>query len=152
MFCLQCAAPSDLRCSRCKVPFCSALCSNKAWARHKIVCGRIFAGDIERMTLENDEFGPVIIYEDPAGHDQLGLMALRRNQRVPRERHADLTQFVRVELGEARVIVDGDEFVLRAGGATVIPAGSWHEIVNVGDGWLKFYTIYSKDTSKKWEH
>jgi len=135
------------------MPFCGRKCQVRIQGRHYPMCRRIFAGNIAKLTLKNEKFGPVVIYEDPSGHDQIALMAVPEGQVVKKEVHEDLTQFVRVEQGRARVVTGSDPPVLlEVGGSVVVPAGTEHEITSLGPETLKLYTIYSKDVSKKWEH
>jgi mannose-6-phosphate isomerase-like protein (cupin superfamily) len=72
---------------------------------------------------------------------------------VERERHTYQDQFVRVEQGTLRVLIyseDRDETLLyalelRAGDtdATIIPTGTWHQLLNDDVGVTLFYTIYA---------
>jgi len=147
--CFVCAKPTEKGCSLCTIPFCGVDCQ----IHHTTICRRIFVDDIARLTLENEEYGPVVIYNDPSGHDQITLMAVKPGKKIPREIHEDLTQFIRIEQGRAKVTTDSDEPVLlTAGSGLVVPAGTYHEVKSLGPQTLKLYSIYSKDKSKKWEH
>ena len=59
--------------------------------------------------------------------------------------HADVDQFFRVEEGIARFVFGpGDEHMVRAGDAVLVPAGTFHDVVNASSTkLLKLYTIYS---------
>jgi mannose-6-phosphate isomerase-like protein (cupin superfamily) len=59
-----------------------------------------------------------------------------------------------VERGYGEVLLDGGKktYPLRDGFATVIPAGTPHEIVNMGQRSLKLYTLYCKDAADAFEH
>lgn len=60
------------------------------------------------------------------------------------EVHTDNDQFIRIEKGVGKAIIDGEEFELKDGSAVVVPAGSEHNIINTSDSEdLKLYTIYS---------
>lgn len=59
------------------------------------------------------------------------------------ERHQETDQFFRVEQGDALVETDDDTAYVSDGDAVVVPRKTWHNVVNVGDVPLKFYTIYS---------
>ena len=108
--------------------------------------------NIEKDTLENKEHGPVIQHNDPSGHIQVGLMSIAPGKDVPMEMHSHISQFIRVEQGVGVVIIDDIEFNLSDGVAVVIPAGSWHRIVNMGERALKLYTLYCKDKADSFEH
>jgi quercetin dioxygenase-like cupin family protein len=65
--------------------------------------------DIEKLTLENEEKGPVIIYTDMpgvGGRIQIALMSLKKGEDIPMEEHEYVTQFVKVEKGKGRVVID----------------------------------------------
>jgi mannose-6-phosphate isomerase-like protein (cupin superfamily) len=59
------------------------------------------------------------------------------------EVHEYTDQFFRVESGEGKVIVNGEESLVSDGFAVVVSAGSQHNVINTsGDKPLKLYTIY----------
>jgi mannose-6-phosphate isomerase-like protein (cupin superfamily) len=95
--------------------------------------------NIERETLTNDNFRKVL---HTAGHSQLVVMTLQPGEEIGLEVH-DLDQFIRIEEGEAKVELDGAESTVSADWAIVIPAGTWHNVINTGAGKLKLYSIYS---------
>ena len=58
--------------------------------------------------------------------------------------HGNVDQFIRVEAGAGKAILNGEEHNLEDGSAVVIPAGTQHNIVNSSRSKpLKLYTIYS---------
>jgi mannose-6-phosphate isomerase-like protein (cupin superfamily) len=103
-------------------------------------------GDIEASTLENETFRTVLF---TGGHTQLTVMTLRAGEEIGRERHPDLDQFIRIEQGSARLELGFTEHEidethdLRDDWAAIIPAGTWHNVVNSGDADLKLYSLYS---------
>jgi mannose-6-phosphate isomerase-like protein (cupin superfamily) len=100
-----------------------------------------FDGNIEELTLENDDFRKVLY---TAGHSQLVLMSLKPKEDIGLEVHEDNDQFFRFESGQGRVIIDGNEYEVKDGSAIVVPAGAEHNVVNSsGSEALKLYTIYS---------
>ena len=99
-----------------------------------------FVGDIERLTLENSNFRKVIY---TAEHSQLVLMSLKAGEEIGMETHPENDQFIRIEKGEGRAILNGNGHELFDGVALVIPAGTEHNIINDGEGEMKLYTIYS---------
>ena len=102
---------------------------------------RGFVTNIERATLKNDDFRRVL-FTGPAL--QLVLMSLRPGEEIGEETHADHDQFIRVEQGTGRVVLDGEGQTLQDGSAVVIPAGVRHNVINTsGDAPLKLYTLYS---------
>jgi mannose-6-phosphate isomerase-like protein (cupin superfamily) len=70
-------------------------------------------------------------------------MCLKPNEEIGEEVH-DVDQFFRFEEGEGKVVIDGEETLVKDGWAVVVPAGAKHNIINTsGTESLKLYTIYS---------
>lgn len=100
-----------------------------------------FVQNIEKLTEENSNFRKVIY---TAKHSQLVLMSLKPSEEIGMEVHLDNDQFFRVETGEGKAIIDGNEQVFSSGFCVVIPAGSQHNIINTSATQeLNLYTIYS---------
>lgn len=98
-----------------------------------------FITDIEKETLENENFRKVLY---TASYMQLVVMSIPAGEDIGEEVHGQ-DQFIRVEQGSGKAILDGVEHDLRDDTATVIPAGTKHNIVNTGEGALKLYSIYA---------
>ncbi len=96
--------------------------------------------NIEQKSLENEYFRQVL-FTGP--HSQLVVMALRPGEDIGLETHGDVDQFIRVEAGQGKAILNGQEYPLEDGSAVVIPAGTEHNIVNTSSAPLKLYTIYT---------
>ena len=99
-----------------------------------------FVTDIEAETRRNDNFRQVIF---TAPHSQLVLMALKPGEDIGSEVHPNVDQFFRFEVGQGKVVIDGQETPVRDGSAVVVPAGRRHNVINTGSEPLKLYTIYS---------
>ncbi len=95
---------------------------------------------IEKATIENENFRKVLY---TSKHSQLVLMSLKPNEEIGLETHRENDQFFRFESGRGMVIIDGNEHIVSDGIAIVIPAGSKHNVINMGTTDLKMYTIYS---------
>jgi len=96
--------------------------------------------DLEKATAENNKFRQVLY---TAENSQLVLMSLEPNQDIGEEVH-ELDQFIRVEKGEGKAVLDGVEHVLGDGYAVIIPTGTKHNIINGSDtNQMKLYTLYS---------
>jgi len=100
---------------------------------------RGFVGNIEEETLKNDFFRNVLYTDERV---QLVVMALRPGEDIGMEVHG-LDQFIRVEQGQGRAILDGQEYNIQDGTAVIVPAGTNHNIVNTGQEALKLYTLYA---------
>ena len=100
-----------------------------------------FLIDIEQKTLENENFREVLF---TAPHSQLVVMTLQPGEEIGLETHDDVDQFIRVEAGTGKAILNGEDKALADGTAVVIPAGTEHNVVNTSPTEaLKLYTIYS---------
>jgi mannose-6-phosphate isomerase-like protein (cupin superfamily) len=70
-------------------------------------------------------------------------MSLLPNEEIGMEVHPDNDQFFRIDSGEGKVVIDGEESVISDGFAVVVPAGSMHNVINTSsENHLKLYTIY----------
>ena len=100
--------------------------------------------NIEKATLENKDYRRVLY---TAKNSQLVLMNLQPGEEIGEETHT-LDQFIRIEQGQAKVILDGKETEVQDDFAIVIPAGTKHNVINSGDNELKLYSIYSPPEHK----
>ncbi|MEP7377898.1 MAG: cupin domain-containing protein [Chitinophagaceae bacterium] len=98
-----------------------------------------FKGNIEQLTLDNDNFRKVL-YTAP--HLQLVLMCLQVGEDIGAETHPDNDQFFRFESGGGKCIIDNNEYHVAEGDAIVVPAGAKHNVINTGSTAFKMYTIY----------
>lgn len=100
-----------------------------------------FHSNIEQDTLANENFRKVLY---TGKHSQLVLMSLAPSEEIGMEVHTDNDQFFRIEKGEGKCIIDGNEYAISDGSAIVVPAGAEHNVINTsGSEALKLYTIYS---------
>lgn len=99
-----------------------------------------FVTNIEQDTLENENFRKVLY---TAKNMQLVVMSIAAGEEIGLETHPEHDQFIRVDAGSAKAILNGEESELMDGSCVIIPAGVEHNIVNTGENALKLYTIYS---------
>ena len=100
--------------------------------------------NIEKATAENADYRRVLY---TAKNSQLVLMSLKVGEEIGEETH-HLDQFIRVEEGKCKVILDGVESIMEKDYAVVIPAGTKHNVINIGETDLKLYSIYSPPEHK----
>lgn len=102
--------------------------------------------DIERLTRENTNFRTVVFTGE---HSQLTVMSVPPGSEIGWEAHDHLDQFLRVEQGKGRLDLGTssdrveETHDVEDDWAFIIPAGTWHNVVNTGDEDLKVYSIYS---------
>ena len=101
-----------------------------------------YVGPIETETLKNDYFRRVLF---TGKHSQLVVMCLQPGEEIGKEMHPDVDQFFRIEQGEARFVLgEKEEHLVRNGDAVVVPAGTYHNVLNTSSTTpLRLYTIYS---------
>ncbi len=100
-----------------------------------------FKSNIEKETLKNKNFRKVLY---TSAYSQLVLMSLQPKEEIGAETHPENDQFLRFEGGKGKVLIDGNEYLVKDGDAVVIPAGAEHNVINTSAKTkLKIYTIYS---------
>ena len=105
-----------------------------------------FVGNIEDLTLANNNFREVIY---TGQHAQLVLMSLLPSEDIGMEVHETTDQFLRIEKGEGKVIMNGEEHKIGDGSAIIVPAGTAHNIINTSPvNPMKLYTLYSPSHHK----
>ncbi len=99
-----------------------------------------FVDNIEEKTEQNNFFRQVLY---TGKHTQLVVMSLLPGEEIGMEVHPQVDQFFRIEVGRAKVVIDGEEHEVDEGFAIIVPAGSQHNVINTGSNPLKLYTLYS---------
>ncbi len=103
-----------------------------------------YIANIEKETLENTDYRRVLY---TARYSQLVLMAIEPGDEIGMEVHG-LDQFIRIEQGSGKVVLDGVETEVKDDFAIVIPASTEHNVINTGTEVLKLYSIYSQPEHK----
>ena len=104
-----------------------------------------FSTNIEDETEQNENFRTT---RWTGKHIQLTLMSIPVGGDIGAEVHPDTDQFLRVESGKGRAMVGKSETDLALDkevsddDVILVPAGNWHNVVNIGDEPLKVYSIY----------
>lgn len=105
-----------------------------------------FVVNINEATKQNNTYRTALW---TGKHLQVTLMSLKPGESIGLEIHPDVDQFLRVEEGQGIVKMGArkdrlnfqrkvyDDF------AIIIPAGTWHDVINTGNKPLKLYSIYA---------
>ena len=101
-----------------------------------------YVGHLEKQTLENTCFRRVLF---TGKHAQLVVMCLGPGEAIGDEVHQNVDQFFRIEQGEAQFVFnEGQEHTVQEGGVVVVPAGTYHNVINTSKtAPLKLSTLYA---------
>jgi mannose-6-phosphate isomerase-like protein (cupin superfamily) len=94
--------------------------------------------NIEEASLTNENFRKVLY---TSKHGQLVLMSLLPGEDIGEEIH-DVDQFLRIEKGNGKSILNGVSQDITDGSAIVVPAGVKHNFINTGSEPMKLYSLY----------
>lgn len=82
-------------------------------------------------------------------HLQLTLMCINPGEDIGLEMHPDVDQFLRIEQGHGLVQMGKSkdhlnyQWTVFDDSAIFVPAGTWHNVTNIGNVPLKLYSIYA---------
>lgn len=105
-----------------------------------------FVVNIEEATLGNDAYRQTLW---TGQYLQMTVMAIPPGGEIGLEIHDDHDQFLRVEAGRGRVQMGPEKDALtfdrevEDDWVVMVPAGSWHNVTNIGDEPLKVYSLYA---------
>ena len=105
-----------------------------------------FIFNINHATNMNENFRTTLWTGE---HLQLTLLSIPVCGDIGVEMHPDVDQFIRVESGRAKIYMGScrntlqEQACVDGNYAILIPAGTWHNIVNVGNRPLKLYSLYA---------
>lgn len=104
------------------------------------------AFDLETATIENPNYRTVAW---SGKYLQVTLMSIPVGGDIGLEEHPDTDQFIRLDAGRGRAQMgpSKDELTfdqeVTDGWCVIVPAGSWHNVTNIGDAPMQVYTLYA---------
>jgi len=104
------------------------------------------AFDIEHATRDNENYRSVAW---SGRYLQVTLMSIPVGKDIGLEAHPETDQFLRLDGGRGRVQMGPSkdqltfEKEVSDGWCVLVPAGTWHNITNVGDEPMQLYAIYA---------
>lgn len=104
------------------------------------------AFDLETETIQNLNYRSV---RWSGRYLQLSLMSIPPGSDIGLEKHAETDQFIRLDGGRGRVQMGPQKNQLTFdrevsdGWCVLVPAGTWHNITNIGQDPMQLYTIYA---------
>lgn len=105
-----------------------------------------FVIDLNKAADQNNNFRSALW---TGTHLQLTLMNIPVGEVIGIETHPDLDQLLRVESGLGLVQLGADKFSMYGqylafpNYAILVPAGTWHNIINIGNEPLKLSSVYA---------
>ena len=108
--------------------------------------GRRWIDDLEMRSKTNTNFREVLF---TGNYLQLTTMCLAPHEEIGGEVHSEHDQFLRIEKGHARIQLGksqdevNDQHDVGEGCAVIVPAGVWHNVVNIGEFDLKLSSLYA---------
>ncbi|MFL0197727.1 cupin domain-containing protein [Clostridium sp. WILCCON 0269] len=105
-----------------------------------------FVVDINKAAKQNNTFRTALW---TGNHLQVTLMSINVGDDIGLEVHPNVDQFIRVEEGQGLVKMGSSKYKLSFQKkvyddfAIMIPAGTWHNVINIGNKPLKVYSIYA---------
>lgn len=97
-----------------------------------------YVDNIEKITEGNSNFRQVLF---TGTHAQLVAMSLLAGEDIGMEVHETVDQFFRIESGDGKVVMNGEETAFGPGFAIIVPAGTRHNVTATTA--VKLYTLYS---------
>lgn len=105
-----------------------------------------YSTNVEHMAMQNSNFRTAIW---TGCHLQMTLMTIPTCGEIGLEIHPDTDQIIRIEQGTAMVRMGKDKNQMDyqknicQGDAVFVPAGTWHNMINMGRTPLKVSSIYA---------
>lgn len=102
--------------------------------------------DLEQATRENRRYRNVVW---SGRHLQLTLMSIPAGSDIGLEMHPDTDQFLRIDAGRGRAQIGASRETLDFDGevsdgwCVLIPAGTWHNVSNIGSEPMQIYALYA---------
>ena len=104
-----------------------------------------FNEDIIGRAMRNTHFREVL---STGLHSQVVVMCIAASSEIGEETHDDVDQVLVFTAGDGEAILNGKRSPVKAGQLVHVQAGTRHNIVNVGTGELRLYTIYAPPEHK----
>ena len=102
--------------------------------------------DLETSTKENTNYRSVVW---SGRYLQVTLMSIPVGSDIGLEMHPETDQFIRLDAGRGRVQIGtakdqlAFEKEVSDGWCILIPAGSWHNVTNIGEQPMQVYAVYA---------
>lgn len=99
-----------------------------------------WTGSITDAARDNADFRRVL---STGPHAQLVVMSIPAGGEIGEEVHDNVDQVVSIVEGNGEAVLDDVPSQIGDGDLVLVPAGTKHNVRNVGTGDLKLYTVYA---------
>ncbi len=99
-----------------------------------------YTEDILERTRRNTFFREVVA---TAAHSQVVVMSIPPGADIGLETHTELDQVLVIVEGRGSVVLDAETRLVLPGTLIQVPAGTRHDLTNVGEVDLRLYTVYA---------
>jgi mannose-6-phosphate isomerase-like protein (cupin superfamily) len=99
-----------------------------------------WTGSITDAARDNADFRRVL---STGPHAQLVVMSIPAGEDIGEEVHDDVDQVLSIVDGSGEAVLDELPTEIGEGDLVMVPAGTKHNVRNVGTGDLKLYTVYA---------
>lgn len=105
-----------------------------------------YVANIENMACRNTNFRTALW---TGCNLQMTLMSIPPCGEIGLEIHESTDQYIRIEHGQAMVMFgkcekhSNERYKLTQGDGIFVPAGTWHNIINIGEECLKVSSVYA---------
>jgi len=105
----------------------------------------LFEGNIQRTARTNTDFRRVIA---TGTHSQLVTMSIPPKEDIGSEVHPGTDQMLFIVSGAGKAVVNNESVEVTANDVVVVPAGSRHNLINIGTEDLRLFTVYAPPEHK----
>lgn len=108
--------------------------------------GEPLSVNIDRVTMMNRNYRRALWTGNQL---QVTVMSIPVGGDIGLEIHPHTEQFIRIENGCALVVMGKNKEApdirrkINGGYAVIVPAGTWHNVINIGNVPLKLYSVYA---------
>ncbi|PIP60943.1 cupin [Candidatus Uhrbacteria bacterium CG22_combo_CG10-13_8_21_14_all_47_17] len=99
-----------------------------------------FTGNIIEIAKANSNYRKEVA---TVTGSQVVVMSIPPNDDVGEEVHHDVDQTLLFVAGTGKTVLNGEEGLIEMGTMAVVPRGTRHNFINMGEGDLKIVTVYA---------
>ena len=105
----------------------------------------LFEGNIQKAARTNNDFRRVIA---TGPHSQLVTMSIPPKEDIGSETHPGTDQMLFIVGGTGKAVVNNESVEVKENDVVFVPAGSRHNLINIGHEDLRLFTVYAPPEHK----